>query len=125
MIDEQQYSKKVFLSIGEVSEILGLPDSKIRTRSNFFKGILDVPTNARGKRQFTQDNLKTLKTICFLMDEKGMRREAVYQMLSSAKKAKVDPVKKTNVASDLDAQAEAVRSLQEIKQSLLDICKYL
>ncbi len=70
--------EKLFYTIGEVSEILGVPVSTVRFWENEFD-ILKPRKNKKGNRLFMPQDLRNLKIIHTLVKEKGMT-------LSGAKK---------------------------------------
>lgn len=104
--------KKIFYSISEVSEILGESASLVRFWSNTFPRFVKPVRNAKGNRQFREEDVDVLKKIHFLVNEKGMTLEGVAKTLSSE-------------SCNVDATIKALESLREIKSQLLEIRKSL
>jgi DNA-binding transcriptional MerR regulator len=63
--------EKLFYSIGEVSEILGVPVSTVRFWENEFD-ILKPRKNKKGNRLFMPEDLRNLKIIHNLVKVRGM-----------------------------------------------------
>ena len=60
---------KLYYSIGEISNILGISPSKIRFWEKEFE-ILNPQKNNKGNRRFTVKDLKKIKLIHHLLKEK-------------------------------------------------------
>lgn len=100
--------KKIFYSISEVSEILGENASLVRFWSNTFQKYVKPVRNAKGNRQFREEDVEVLKKIHFLVNEKGLTLDGVAKILSSE-------------SSGVDRTIKALESLREIKAQLLEI----
>ena len=98
--------EKLFYSISEVSEILGESVSLVRFWSNSFPRHIKPRRNAKGNRQYTVDDIDTLKQIHFLVKEKGMTLEGAQKSLSADK-------------SKVDRSVKALESLKEIRAQLV------
>ncbi len=92
--------EKLFYSIGEVSEILGVPVSTVRFWENEFD-ILKPRKNKKGNRLFMPEDLRNLKIIHNLVKERGMT-------LSGAKKY-------------LAAKGDETEYKYDIRESLVNI----
>lgn len=99
---------KLFYTISEVSEILGESVSLVRFWSNSFPRHIRPHRNAKGNRQFTSDDIDTLKRIHFLVKEKGMTLEGASRQLSE------------NGAS-VDRSVKALDRLKTIRAQLVEI----
>jgi DNA-binding transcriptional MerR regulator len=99
--------EKLYFPIGEVAEILGVPVSTVRFWENEFD-ILKPRKNKKGNRLFTQQDLKNLKTIHFLLREKGMT-------IAGVKKAVAQGV------DELDYRLEVSNSLKSIRRMLVEL----
>ncbi|MDR2498822.1 MAG: MerR family transcriptional regulator [Tannerellaceae bacterium] len=97
---------KRFFSIGEVAAMLELPESTIR----FWDGEFDVlsPKTDSKRRKFTNEDVKILRDIRFLVKEQKMTLDG------ARTKLKVKP-------KDVSRQAEAVSRLREIRDDLLKL----
>jgi DNA-binding transcriptional MerR regulator len=99
--------EKLYYSIGEVSEMLGVPVSTVRFWENEFD-VLKPMKNKKGNRMFTPSDIKNLKIIHRLLKEEGMT-------LPGAKK------KLTGRWEETDYKYEINESLQKLKSLLLEI----
>lgn len=104
--------EKLYYSISEVAEILGENISLVRFWSNNFKRFLKLSRSSKGNRQYTSEDITTLKEIHFLVKEKGMTLEGAAKELSEHKGTVTKSVKA------LDCLKEIRSQLVEIKQSL-------
>lgn len=100
--------EKLFYSISEVADVLQESVSLVRFWSNSFPKFIKPRRNAKGNRQFTADDIETLKQIHFLVKEKGMTLEGAAGVLASEK-------------SGVDRNVKALDSLKEIRAQLVSI----
>jgi len=98
---------KLYYSIGEVAEILGVPVSTVRFWENEF-AVLKPMKNKKGNRLFTPADLRNLRIIYHLLKEQGMT-------ISGAKKQLSEKWDDTNYKFEIS------ESLQSIKSILLEI----
>jgi DNA-binding transcriptional MerR regulator len=100
--------KKVFFKMGEVSKIIGVPASMLRFWEKEFNCLKQVQKNRKGDRLYTEQNIEDLKTIHFLVKEKGYTLQGAneYMETSNTKSSK---------------NAEMLKSLQNLKAFLLDL----
>lgn len=104
--------EKLFYSIGEVSEILGIPISKVRFWANSFPKQIKPQRTAKGNRQFTKEDIATLKKIQYLVSEKGLTLEGAAKQLNAEN-------------SSVDKTVKALESLKNIREQLMEIRKSL
>ncbi|WP_297626057.1 MerR family transcriptional regulator [uncultured Rikenella sp.] len=71
MTDKKKGSRKMFFSMGEVSEMFDVNPSLIRFWEKRFD-VLKPKKNAKGNRLFTPEDIENLKLIYHLVKEKGM-----------------------------------------------------
>lgn len=71
MASEKKTSRKMFFSMGEVSEMFDVNPSLIRFWEKRFD-VLKPRKNAKGNRLFTPEDVENLKLIYHLVKEKGM-----------------------------------------------------
>ncbi len=103
--------EKLFYSIGEVSDILGVPVSTIRFWENEFD-ILKPRKNKKGNRLFMPEDLKNLRIIHHLLKEKGMT-------LAGAKKQLSGKWEETDYKHGIRESLERIRDLlKEIHDSI-------
>ena len=74
--------------------------------------ILKPKKNSKGDRMFTKADIANLKTIYYLVKEKGYTLQGAKEKLKSGK-------------ADVSGNVEIVRSLEEVKRFLLEIKKEL
>jgi DNA-binding transcriptional MerR regulator len=99
--------EKLYYTIGEAAEMLGVPISTIRFWENEFV-ILKPMKNKKGNRLFTPADIKNLKMIHHLVKDEGMT-------LSGAKK------RLSEKWAETDYKYEINQSLEKIKAMLLEI----
>ncbi|HBE41152.1 MAG TPA: MerR family transcriptional regulator [Bacteroidales bacterium] len=99
--------EKLYYSIGEVSEMLGVPVSTVRFWENEFD-VLKPMKNKKGNRMFTPDDIRSLKIIHRLLKEEGMT-------LQGAKK------KLAGKWEETDYKYEITESLQKVRNLLMDL----
>lgn len=100
--------EKLFYSISEVSKILGESVSLVRFWSNSFPRLIKPSRTAKGNRQFTKDDIETLKQIHLLVKERGMTLEGAGKLILSER-------------SSVNRTVKALDSLKEIREQLVAI----
>lgn len=103
--------EKLFYSIGEVSEMLGVNPSLIRFWEKHFT-IIKPQKNKKGNRLFTVKDIENLKLIYHLVKEKGMTLEGAQKRLKDNKDGE-------------DHSFEVVDRLTKIKEMLLEVSSRL
>ena len=77
---------KLYYSVGEVAEMLGVSESLLRFWEKEFPQI--TPKKAgRGIRQYRQEDIETLKLIYHLVKERGMTLQGARQRLEDNPKS--------------------------------------
>lgn len=76
---------KLYYSIGEVAERLGVNASQLRFWENEFAHI-KPNKNSRGERRFTKENIRQLEEIEYLLKERGFTIDGARKEIASAKK---------------------------------------
>lgn len=76
---------KLYYSIGEVAERLGVNASQLRFWESEFKHI-KPNKNSRGERRFTKDNIRQLEEVEYLLKERGFTIEGARKEIMQAKK---------------------------------------
>lgn len=105
-------TEKLYYSIGEVAEMFGENASLIRFWSDKFPNIIKPERNKKGNRKYTAEDIKNLRTIHYLVKEKGMTLDGAAQRMKENKEG-------------VDNRVEVVNRLLTIKESLLEISKAL
>jgi DNA-binding transcriptional MerR regulator len=107
MSSEETKREKLFYSIGEVADMLGVQTSAVRYWEKEFD-LLKPRKNRKGNRLFTPADVENLKIIFHLLKVKGMT-------LAGAKmKMKENP-------EDLRRSKEVIDSLENIKSMLIEM----
>ena len=110
-MEEEKPIEKLYHTIGETAELLGLSTSQVRFWENEFD-ILRPKKNAKGDRLFTKDDIENLKLIHHLTKEKGYTIEGAKQQL---KNKLTDEQKKFRMIEKLK---EVKGFLNELKENL-------
>ncbi|MCM1164077.1 MAG: MerR family transcriptional regulator [Muribaculaceae bacterium] len=98
---------KRFYKIGDVAEMLDLPQSTLRFWEKQFPTA--VPRrNPKGTRQYTPKDIENLRILKFLLHDRGLRIEAAREEL------------KTN-RDGIIRRAEALASLRDVRNRLQDL----
>jgi Predicted transcriptional regulators len=103
--------EKLFYTIGEVSDMLGVNPSLIRFWEKNFTAI-KPQKNKKGNRLFTAKDIETLKLIYHLVKEQGMTLEGAQKRLKENKEG-------------AEHNFEIIDRLSSIKQMLLDVSSKL
>jgi len=99
--------EKLYYSIGETAEMIGVAVSTIRFWENEFD-VLRPMKNKKGNRMFTPADIKNLRIIHHLLREEGMTLQGAKKRLSG----KWD---------ETDYKYEISESLRKIKTLLMDL----
>ncbi|MCM1066078.1 MAG: MerR family transcriptional regulator [Muribaculaceae bacterium] len=105
-----QLSKK-FYRIGDVAELLQLPQSTIRFWEKEFSE-LRPRRNAGGTRLYTPSDIEQLRIIRFLIKDKGLTLEGAREHLRRNRR-------------DLERKHEVVRRLKDVRRLLTDLIEAL
>ena len=103
---EKEIEKRYF-SIGEVAEELCISPSKIRFWESEFD-VIRPQKNKNGKRQFTRDDIENIKSVRFLVEEKGLTLAGARRSLKNRSKAVQD-------------NAEMIESLKKVRAFLVEL----
>ncbi|WP_294598031.1 MerR family transcriptional regulator [uncultured Rikenella sp.] len=107
MIDKKKSSRKMFFSMGEVSEMFDVNPSLIRFWEKRFD-VLKPKKNAKGNRLFTPEDVENLKLIYHLVKEKGMTLAGAEKYIKDNKNA-------------LKRDVQILEHLGRIRAALLEI----
>lgn len=100
--------QKMFYKMGEVTDIIGVPASMLRFWEKEFDCLKNLNKNRKGDRLYTAQNIEDLKTIHYLVKEKGYTLQGANEYMLGNK----------NVT---DKNVEILRSLEKIKAFLTEI----
>lgn len=95
---------KLYYSIGEVADRLGVNASQLRFWENEFSHI-KPNKNSRGERRFTKDNIRQLEQIEYLLKERGFTIEGARKEIAAGKK-------------DSPEKEEVIDRLKEVRNRL-------
>jgi len=101
--------EKLFYSISEVAEILGENISLVRFWTNNFPRLLKPSRTAKGNRQYTAEDIETLKQLHFLIKQKGLSLEGAEQQLLADRKKVSGTVKALDSLKAIRAQLVEIR----------------
>lgn len=107
MAYKEKEIEKMYYSIGEVADELGVATSLIR----FWEGEFDIikpKKNRKGNRQFTKEDVKNVKLIFHLVKEKGFTLQGAREFIK-------------NDVQNASSKIEVINSLKDIKLFLQDI----
>lgn len=100
--------KKMFYKMGEVSAIIGVPASMLRFWEKEFDCLKDLHKNRKGDRLYTEQNIEDLKTIHFIVKEKGYTLQGANEYMQGNRKVS-------------DKNTEMLKSLDKLKAFLLEL----
>ena len=133
MINKNNIKSAVaYKSIGEIARELNLINKKtgnlqthtLRYWEKQFKQIRPV-VKAGKRRYYTQENLKTIKLIQFLLKEKGLKISGVKKILDSKKSEPLDLNINKSINSGALEKAEKIKEkLKNIKKIVKELKKY-
>jgi len=101
--------EKLYYTIGEVSEILGENASLVRYWTNSFGKFLRPRRNAKGNRQYTAEDIETLKQIHYLVKDQRLTLDGASMKLSEDRKKVESRVIALDALKDIRAQLEEIR----------------
>ncbi len=120
--------KKLYYSIGEVSEITGLKQYVLRYWESEFPS-LSPSKNRAGNRVYKQRDIQYIKLIKYLLYEKKFTIEGAKQKLKTVRVEDLDRFDKTGsweTGTESDAPSEEiVRIIRKVKESLQEISDLL
>ena len=108
---EKEIEKKYF-TIGEVASELGVATSLIRFWEREFS-IIKPKKNRKGNRQFTQQDLKSVKHIYHLVKEKGYTLQGARDLLENG-----DPETTNDRMEMIDSLKKVCSFLKELREEL-------
>lgn len=100
--------QKMFYKMGEVSKMIGVAPSMLRFWEKEFDCLKGLNKNRKGDRLYTAQNIEDLKTIHFLVKEKGYTLQGANEYMQGNRHLN-------------DKNLEILRSLEKIKTFLTEI----
>lgn len=104
--------EKLYYSISEAAGAIGESVSLVRFWTNSFPNLIKPHRNAKGNRQYTMEDIETLKQIHFLVKDKGLTLEGAAKSLAASNASVSNSVKALDSLKSIRAQ------LMEIKNSI-------
>jgi DNA-binding transcriptional MerR regulator len=86
MAYKEKEIEKLYYSIGEVAELFSVAPSLIRFWESEFE-IIKPKKNRKGNRQFTREDIDSVRTIYHLVKEKGFTLQGAKEMLKNDSQA--------------------------------------
>jgi DNA-binding transcriptional MerR regulator len=107
MAYKEKEIEKLYYSIGEVAEIFNVAPSLIRFWESEFE-IIKPKKNRKGNRQFTREDIDSVRTIYHLVKEKGFTLQGAKEMLRNDSQAVKDKM-------------EMLDSLRSVRNFLIEL----
>ena len=104
--------EKLLYSIGEVAGLLGENTSAIRFWTNSFEKFIKPRRNNKGNRQYTAEDIETLRCVRILLRDDGLTIEGASRRLAEDRKA-------------VSGRAKALDGLRAIRAELVEVRKSL
>ena len=95
---------KKFYKIGDVSEILGIPESTLRYWETQFT-IIRPKRNKKNIRYYTPNDIEIISKVYYLVKEKGLKLDAAQAQIRHNREG-------------VDKRFDAIEQLKDIKQQL-------
>ena len=102
---------KKFYKIGDVSEILGIPESTLRYWESQFT-IIRPKRNKKNIRYYTPNDIEIIRKVYYLVKEKGLKLDAAQAQIRHNR-------------DGVDKRYDAIEQLKDIKAQLLMLQKSL
>ena len=107
MAYKEKEIEKLYYSIGEVAEIFTVAPSLIRFWESEFD-LIKPKKNRKGNRQFTKEDIDSVRTIYHLVKEKGFTLQGAKEMLRNDSQAVKDKM-------------EMMDSLRSVRSFLIEL----
>ncbi|MDL5047137.1 MerR family transcriptional regulator [Oscillatoria amoena NRMC-F 0135] len=107
MAYKEKEIEKLYYSIGEVAEIFNVAPSLIRFWESEFD-IIKPKKNRKGNRQFTREDIDSVRTIYHLVKEKGFTLQGAKEMLR-------------NNSFDVKDKLELIDSLKSVRRFMVEV----
>ncbi|HRJ28426.1 MAG TPA: MerR family transcriptional regulator [Cyclobacteriaceae bacterium] len=107
MAYKEKEIEKLYYSIGEVAEIFNVAPSLIRFWESEFD-LIKPKKNRKGNRQFTKEDIDSVRTIYHLVKEKGFTLQGAKEMLRNDNNSVKDKI-------------ELIDSLKNVRRFLVEL----
>jgi len=106
----QELNKKYY-KIGDVAQILGIPESTLRYWETQFT-VIKPKRNAKNTRFYTPNDIETIRKVYYLVKEKGLKLDAAQAQIRHNR-------------DGVDKRYEAIEQLKSIKAQLQELSNAL
>ncbi|MFN3840300.1 MAG: MerR family transcriptional regulator [Cyclobacteriaceae bacterium] len=107
MAYKEKEIQKLYYSIGEVAEIFNVAPSLIRFWESEFD-IIKPKKNRKGNRQFTKEDIESVRTIYHLVKERGFTLQGAKEMLR-------------NNSFEIKDKLELIDSLKSVRRFMVEV----
>ena len=107
---EENHTKKIYYSIGEVASMFEVNKSLIRFWEKEFS-LIKPKKNRKGNRFFTVKDIENFKIIFHLVKERGYTLQGAKKKIRENKEGTVKNVELVNQLKDIRAQLVAIREV--------------
>lgn len=107
MAYKEKEIEKLYYSIGEVAEMFSVAPSLIRFWESEFD-LIQPKKNRKGNRQFTKEDIDSVRTIYHLVKEKGFTLQGAKEMLK-------------NDTQDVRDKIDLLDSLKRVRHFLVEV----
>jgi len=112
MAEMTENSHKMYYSISEVAQMLGVAPSLLRYWETEMPQLKPKKTVGAGVRKYTEAEIEEIKTVYHLVKERGFKISAAKKMLSANRKG-------------VDKSQEVISALKDIRAELYSLKKQL
>ena len=107
-LKENTEINKMFYKMGEVSAMTSIPPSMLRFWEKDFDCLKNLNKNRKGDRLYTESNIEDIRSIYYLVKEKGYTLQGANEYIESNRKVR-------------DKNQEILKSLDRIKSFLEEL----
>lgn len=109
-------------SIGEASERTGLPESTIRFYDREFEEYLGIQRNENNQRTFTDENLKDLEYIRYLIKREDMSVDEVAERLERERELKTRHKQVSNTGENSGEEStELTETVEQLRAEIREL----
>jgi DNA-binding transcriptional MerR regulator len=105
---KEESDSKMFYKMGEVSGMTKIPPSMLRFWEKEFDCLQNLHKNRKGDRLYTASNIEDIRSIYYLVKEKGYTLQGANEYIENNRKVK-------------DKNQEILKSLDRIKSFLEEL----
>ncbi len=117
MVYNRDKELKLYYSIGEVAEIFGVTETLLRYWEKEFPTVITPRKTGRNIRQYTKDDIESVRLVYHLVKEKGMTLQGARQVLKGNRAAAVQTMEGINRLKSIREELLSIKN--EIDQSVI------